>query len=155
MDNEEIALDVSVVPDQRPGILPTPSDDEAEVEAFEGKPIEELTQAEQIKLAKVILNTIDDDDTQIPLLPLNLNNTVVWSFENVMMPGPEEFEPGVIITLASQTDPRGTPYTLERDRGLKFCAQLKKRLMKGPDLVEEAERAGIAVPQKRLIVPGR
>ena len=129
-----------------------------------GKPINEMNASEQKALADKIVDEIDANDEGIPFLPLNLGKFTVWSFEHVYLP-PEEpgakpdSNPGIIITLASPDDPRGTPYILSRDRAIKFASQLKKRAQTGPSIQQRAAVSGIAVPTDApqfggLILPG-
>lgn len=124
-------------------------------------PVEQLTPAEQARLADHIIDEIDDHPEGIPMLPLNLTNLYVWSIESCFMPpvGNEEPEPGVIVTIASPDNPRGTPFVLTRDRALKFASQVKKFAHTGPSIQVRAAQSGLAVPQdageKKLILPGQ
>ena len=133
-------------------------------EVLAPKPIQEMSVSEQKELADNIVAEIDDHDEGLPFLPLNLGKFTVWSFENCFLPVDDpddkpDSNPGIIITFASPDDPRGTPYILNRDRGLKFASQLKKRLLTGPvvSLQQRAAQSGLAVPPAagELIVPGR
>lgn len=128
---------------------------EDDLAALEGEqPTQQLTPEQAQKMAAMILKQVDDDDTIIPNFPLNLDNLIVWALENTTVNG----EPAVIITFASPTFPRGIPFVLERDRGLKFCSQLKKRLQTGPDLAQGAPESALLLPPGgggKLIVPGQ
>lgn len=130
-----------------------------DLESVPNKPVGELTETEQKKLADHIMNEIDSNDSALPMLPLNTSMFVVWSFENTFMP-PDipggDPVPAVIITFASPENPRGTPFVLSRDRMLKFCSQGKKRAQTGPSIVQRAAQAGLAVPPSadgELILP--
>lgn len=125
------------------------------------KPMNELTPAEQVKLAAHVIAEIDDHPEGIPFLPLDLTALYVWSIETVFMPpvvpGGEP-EPGVIVTFASPQNPRGTPVIFPRDRALKLASQIKKAAQTGPSLEQRAAQTGIAVPPSaggKLILPGQ
>ena len=93
----------------------------------------QLTPDQAQKMAEKILSDVDDDDTIIPNLPLNTQNLCLWAFESIMI---DPVTPGIIITFASTAFPRGIPICIDRERGLKFCSQLKKRLQQGPVIAE-------------------
>lgn len=126
-------------------------------------PVEQLSPQEQSRLADHIINEIDDHPEGIPQLPLDLNMLYVWSIEPCFLPPTspgEDAEPGLIITSASPTNPRGTPvFILNRDRALKLASQIKKFANTGPSLQQRAAQSGLAVPpspaEGKLIVPGR
>ena len=137
-------------------IIATGEDGTSELQV--NKPIAELTAAEQKQLADHIVKEIDDHPEGLPFLPLNLDKFTVWSFENVFLPSPEGPQPGIIITFAGPDDPRGTPYILNRERGLKFASQLKKALLTGPTVAQRAAQMGLSVPPSAgggIILPGQ
>jgi len=136
--------------------------EDIEVDDVPAKPIQQLTPAEQKKLADHIVDEIDSHDEGIPMLPLNLGMFVVWSIENVFLPldEPNSSKPGVILTFASPENPRGTPFVFTRERALRLASQLKKHAQTGPSLQQRAAQSGITVPsdspsEGELIVPGR
>lgn len=145
-------------------ILAGASSEEEEDISLDGvpnKPLQDLSLLEQKQLADRIVAEIDDHEDGIPMLPLNLTQFAVWSFENCMIPPDIEGDkpqPAIIITFATADNPRGTPFILVRDRALKFASQLKKRANQGPSLQQRAAQAGLSVPpdagEKKLIVPG-
>jgi hypothetical protein len=122
---------------------------------FVGQAPPQLTERQAAEMAKKAIAEIDKNDQFIPVMPLNLANLCVWALENTFIGE----EPGIIVTIANTAFPRGIPFVLDRDRGLKFCSQLKKRLMEGPPIEERAAQAGLSIPQQappgELIIPGR
>ena len=119
------------------------------------QPGQPLTPAQMKKLQEKILSEIDDHTEGFPDLPFNAANLYVWALESTMVADAiGQPEPGIIITFANSSDPRGTPVALSRDRALKFASQVKKQAMTGP-AVPEPESQLIVPPQAgKLIVPG-
>lgn len=114
-------------------------------------PPHELSMAAQADLAKRMIEEIDNHEDGIPFLPLNTGQLYVWSIEDTFLPpdlptAKPDSNPGVIITFASASDPRGTPVVLDRDRALKFASQVRRHAQTGPSIQQRAQQAGIAVP---------
>ena len=128
------------------------SDDDDVLVPQPGQP---LTPAQMKKLQEKILSEIDDHTEGFPDLSFNAANLYVWALESTMVADAiGQPEPGIIITFANSSDPRGTPVALSRDRALKFASQVKKQAMTGP-AVPEPESQLIVPPQAgKLIVPG-
>ena len=106
----------------------------------EGGP-QELTPEQAAAATAEFLRKLDDNDQALPEnLPLAPLYTF-WSLQNIeVSPG----QAGVIVTILNDALPRGVPFFLSTERGLKFCSQLRKRLQTGPDLT---------VARSRLLIP--
>ena len=111
--------------------------------------LQNLDAAAQLEMANKIIEEVDNHDEGLPNLPLNLNNFFVWSIEDAFLPEeiPGTANPGVIITFANPSDPRGTPVIFSRDRALKLASQIKKHAQTGPSMAQRAAQSGLAVPQ--------
>jgi len=92
------------------------------------------------------LAILDDDQESTPPMPLAADLPTFWRFQDLESNGGA----AVIVTIANPAFPQGIPFVLDRERGLKFASQLKKRLSGGP-----AKQRPLTVAQKRLIVPGQ
>ena len=110
--------------------------------ATDEQPQQPMSPQQMAKMAEMVLKQVDDDPTIIPQLPLDVGALTVWALECTLING----EPGIIITFAGPTFPRGIPFVLSRDRGLKFASQVKKLLLTGPSIEQRAAQAGISVP---------
>lgn len=118
-------------------------------EVADGTPPPQMSPGEMAKFAQMMIDQIDDNPAVLPNLPLNTGNLEVWALESCFLPPatPEDQpEPGLIITFASATDPRGTPHVLSRDRALKFASQIRKQANTGPSIQQRAAQAGLDVP---------
>jgi hypothetical protein len=105
----------------------------------------------QIEQAKAAIEAIDDDDTRIPMIPLDINTVSVWRIEDLVLEGATEN--AIIVTVANQSIPFGFPFILNRTRGQKFASQIKRRLS-GAGAPSDQK---LAVPRDagKLIIPGR
>lgn len=131
-----------VVPDDGSSPVGEWAVEQVEGEVVPQGPPPQMTPDEMQKFADMVLRQVDDDPSIIPNFPLNLDTVEVWALESCML----REGPGVIITFASPSDPRGTPHILSRERALKFASQIKKCANTGPNLAQQAAAAGLSVP---------
>lgn len=93
---------------------------------------------------QLTLEEIDADDNLLPefqWIPL----PTFWRFENFRTT--PDGKPAVCVIVANAAFPKGMAFSLDRERGMLFVSQLKKRLQTGPQL-EVPPASG------QLLVPG-